>query len=119
MRYHYEPPANYTNKHGRTYTCKHPVYDKCTLYEKGFKGLAIVQQRFDPVNKTTKWTELDPWLVDDIFSRPGFQSYFEQMADEPKKGLYPTVTARQVMWSLRMKPLDKPMWETVFDRRQI
>jgi hypothetical protein len=34
-------------------------------------------------------------------------------------GLYPTVTVRQIMWSLKMKPIPKEKWETVFDRREI
>ena len=33
-----------------------------------------------------------------------------------KDGLYPTVTVRKLMWALRMKPLKKERWETVFDR---
>lgn len=34
-------------------------------------------------------------------------------------GLWPTVTIRQIMWALKMKPLQKQRWETVFDRRDI
>ena len=34
-------------------------------------------------------------------------------------GLYPTVTVRQIMWALKMKPIQKERWETVFDRRDI
>ena len=30
-----------------------------------------------------------------------------------------TVTVRQIMWALRMKPLKKERWETVFDRSLI
>ena len=34
-------------------------------------------------------------------------------------GLFPTVTVRQLMWALKMKPIAKECWETVFDRREI
>lgn len=32
---------------------------------------------------------------------------------------YGTVTVRQIMWALKMKPIQKERWETVFDRRDI
>lgn len=42
----------------------------------------------------------------------GFMSFFEENAAEPdENGLYPTVTARKIMWKLRMKPLKKEYWE--------
>jgi len=31
----------------------------------------------------------------------------------------PTVTVRQIMWALKMKPIKKEKWETCFDRRDI
>ena len=34
-------------------------------------------------------------------------------------GLYPTVTIRQIMWALKMKPIQRQRWETCFDRRDI
>ena len=34
-------------------------------------------------------------------------------------GLYPTVTIRQIMWALKIKPLKRERWETCFDRREI
>ena len=34
-------------------------------------------------------------------------------------GLYPTVTIRQIMWALKIKPIPKERWETVFDRSDI
>lgn len=78
MRYHYEKPEVTTSMYGETYICDHPVYNRCTLIKIGEKGIAIIQQRFDP-----------------------------------------TVTIRQIMWALRMKPLPKNRWETTFDRRNI
>lgn len=48
MRYHYERPDVYTTMCGETYIRDHPVYDRCTLFRIGGKGLAVMQQRFDP-----------------------------------------------------------------------
>lgn len=119
MRYHYEKPITYLAMYGETYVCKHPVYDNCTLYLMNGKGLAIIQQRFDPNSKQTWWSEIDPWLVDELYLHPKFKEYFEDRADESVDGLYPTVTIRQIMWALKMKPIKKERWETCFDRRDI
>lgn len=83
------------------------------------KGLAVVQQRFDPNTKTTWWGEIDPWLTDSLYLHPRFKEYFDERASICIDGLYPTVTIRQIMWALKMKPLPKERWETVFDRRDI
>lgn len=119
MRYHFEKPATYSSIFGITYECNHPVYDRCTLYSIGNRGLAIIQQRFDPVTKTTRWTELDPWLTDPIYLHNKFKDYFDKRAGEPINKLYPTVTVRQIMWALKMKPIPRERWETCFDRRVI
>ena len=119
MRYHYEKPTIYLSIYGNTYDCDHPIYDTCTLFQIGDKGLAVVQQRFDKRNKRTWWSEIDPWLNDDVFMHPGFKEYFEERAGTCTDGLYPTVTIRQLMWALKMKPIPKEPWETVFDRRYI
>ena len=116
MRYHYERPRYYTHITGKTYECEHPVYRTCTLYLIGKKGLAVIQQRYDPATKSTTWGEIDPWLIDEIYVHKNFKGYFDKRASLPKNGLYPTVTIRQIMWGLRMKPLPKHIWETVFDR---
>lgn len=79
----------------------------------------MIQQRFDSSNKCTYWSEIDPWLTDAIYLHPKFKDYFDERAEECKDGLYPTVTVRQLMWALKMKPLKKERWETVFDRRDI
>lgn len=117
MRYHYEKPRFYSTMYGETYICDHPVYNRCTLYKNGKIGLAVIQQRVE--NKRTYWTELDPWLVDSLYLNSGFWDYFNKRAKESSEGLYPTVTIRQIMWALKMKPLPKQRWETVFDRRDI
>lgn len=119
MRYHYEKPAVYTSVYGITYTCNHPVYNKCTLFTIGKNGLAIIQQRYDSTNKRTWWEEIDPWLVDDLYLHPGFKQFFDNRSGECTDGLYPTVTIRQIMWALKMKPIARERWETCFDRRSI
>lgn len=119
MRYHYEKPDTYFSLYGDTYSCNHPIYDKCTLFKIDSKGLAIIQQRYDPSTKTTKWTEIDPWLTDALYLHPKFKEFFESRSGEAVDGLYPTVTVRQIMWGLKMKPLPRERWETCFDRKII
>lgn len=107
-------------KYGRTYCCNHPVYHWCTLYEIGTKGLAVIQQKYNDESKTTKWSHIEDYLQDDIYLHPKFKNFFDERAGEPdENGLYPTVTVRQIMWALKMKPLPRQRWETVFDRRYI
>lgn len=119
MRYHYKKPSIYLSMYGERYICDHPVYDCCTLFRIGDKGLAVIQQRFEPDTKATVWSEVDSWLTDDLYLNPNFKPYFDSRAGECSDGLYPTVTVRQIMWALKMKPLPKERWETVFDRRDI
>ena len=120
MRYHYEGSVLYCPSGSMTVELDHPLYNKCTLYLQGEKGLAVIQQRFNPRQKMTYWTEIDPRLVYDIYYNPNFRDYFRDMAEKSdENGLYPTVTVRQIMYALRMKPLKKERWETVFDRRNI
>ncbi|MDR1753438.1 MAG: hypothetical protein LBR74_00835 [Eubacterium sp.] len=119
MRYHHKKPDIYFSIYGERYICDHPVYSSCTLFKIGKKGLAVIQQRFDPEAKSTWWSELDPWLNDDLYLHPGFKKYFDKRAGERVDGLYPTVTVRQIMWALKMKPITRTRWETVFDRRNI
>lgn len=119
MRYHYEKPAIYLSMYGKRYICEHPVYDSCTLFEINNKGLAVIQQRFDSDTKSTFWTEVDPWLTDALYLHPSFKEFFDSRAGACTDGLYPTVTIRQIMWALKMKPLPKERWETVFDRKNI
>lgn len=95
------------------------MYDRCTLFKMGENGLAVIQQRFDTASKTTWWSELDPWLTDDIYLHPRFKKYFDERAGKATDGLYPTVTVRQLMWALKMKPLQRERWETVFDRKNV
>lgn len=119
MRYHYEKPDIYLSTYGAPYVCTHPVYDKCTLFKIGNRGLAVIQQRFNRETKSTWWDEIDPWLTDLIYLHPKFKEYFEERSGECTDGLYPTVTIRQIMWALKLKPIPKERWETCFDRRNI
>ncbi len=119
MRYHYEKPGFYTSQYGEVYICDHPVYNRCTLYKIGEKGLAVIQQRVDMATKTTWWGEIDAWVTDAIYLHAGFRKLFEERARPSKDGLFPTITVRQIMWALKMKPLPKQCWETVFDRKDI
>ena len=119
MRYHYEKPTIYRSMYGSTYSCDHPVYNNCTVYKIGNLGLAVIQQRYNADKKTTQWGEIDPWLTDVLYLHPKFKEFFDERAGECTDGLYPTVTIRQIMWALKMKPLPKERWETCFDRRAI
>ena len=119
MRYHFEKPVNYSHMYGQIYNCDHPVYSRCTLYLIGQKGLAVIQQHYIPETKSTYWTEIDPWLVDVLYLHEGFKKFFDSRAGECTDELYPTVTVRQIMWALKMKPLKRERWETCFDRRNI
>lgn len=119
MRYHYDKPDVYSSMYGETYICDHPVYNSCTLYKIKNRGLAVIQQRYNKDTKTTYWTEIDPWLTDTLYSSSGFIEFFNDRSGEINNGLYPTVTVRQLMWALKMKPIKRERWETCFDRRSI
>ena len=121
MRYHdNDQPQEWTNYYGSVYRCNHPVYRVCTLYKEHSKGLCVIQQRYNEESKATYWSAIDPWLTDKIYLHDGFKEYFDSHAKRKNQnGEYPTVTVRQIMWALRMKPLKKERWETVFDRSTI
>ena len=119
MRYHYEKPTLYSSMYGETYHCNHPVYDKCTLYKIHNKGLAVIQQRYNPKTKSTRWGEIDPWLTDPLYLHPKFKEYFDKRSGTATDGLYPTVTIRQIMWALKIKPIPRERWETCFDRKEV
>lgn len=119
MRYHYEKPSRYVSMYGDIYHCDHPVYDACTLFKIENRGLAVIQQRFDKHSKSTIWTHIDPWLTDNLYLHPKFKQFFDERSGPCVDGLYPTVTIRQIMWALKLKPIPKERWETCFDRRAI
>lgn len=117
MRYFFKKPEVYSSIFGKRYNCDHPVYNECTLYIIDNRGLAVIQQQYDPETKYTFWTSISSWLTDKIYLHPRFRKFFDTYADREQDGLYPTVTVRQIMWGLRMKPLPKEPWETCFDRK--
>lgn len=119
MRYHYEPTDEYKTRYGEVYLCDHPVYDRCTLYKIEDKGLAVIQQRYDKLTKSTIWTDIDPWMVDPIYLHIRFLDFFNERSNVSSDGIYPTVSIRQIMWGLKMKPIKRERWETCFDRRLI
>ena len=105
--------------YGETYICDHPVYDKGTLFKIDNRGLCVIQQRYNSEDKSTYWGEIDPWLTDALYLHPNFRSFFDERAGECTDGLYPTVSIRQIMWALKMKPIKRERWETCFDRKDI
>ena len=66
-------PEIYLPMYGERYVCNHPVYDSCTLFKMEKKGLAVIQQRYDPDTKSTFWTEVDAWLTDALYLNSRFQ----------------------------------------------
>ena len=119
VRYHHEKPAIYLSIYGSTYICDHPVYDKCTLFKIGKYGLAVIQQRYEPDTKKTWWEDIDPWLTDIIYLHPKFKEFFDKHSGVCVDNLYPTVTVRQIMWALKLKPIRRERWETCFDKKNI
>ena len=119
MRYHFEKPPFYSSMYGSIHKCDHPAYNICTLFKMGTRGLAVIQQRFNPDTKETRWSEIDPWLTDMLYLHPNFKKLFDERSGECMDGIYPTITIRQMMWALKMKPLLKERWETCFDRKAI
>ena len=105
MRYHYQKPDIYLSMYGELYICNHPVYDRCTLFTIGDKGLAVIQQRFSADTKNTYWTEVDSWLTDSFIFTSKIQGLFRQPIRRVYGRIYnPTVTIRQIMWALKMNP---------------
>lgn len=76
-----------------------------------------MEQRFDQKTKSTKWGEIDPWLTDALYLNNGFKIFFDKRSGECTDGLYSTVTIRQIMWALKLKPLPKNRWERVLIRK--
>ena len=70
----------------------------------------MIQQRYDADTKSTWWREVDPWITDDLYLNYGFKEYFDERSGECAYGLYPTVTVRQIMWALKMKPIPREQW---------
>ena len=116
MRYYTEKPKNIKPHTLYFRRLDHPMYNSCNVYELSSDvGLAIVQQRFNPKLKVFWYSAPDSWIMDEIIFHPSFADYVFTHADKATLGLYPTVTVRQVMFALKMKPLKKEWWEGSFD----
>ena len=117
MRYYYKKPNIVTPMYGTVYACAHTLFNSCTLYLHGTRGIAVIQQRFDPVLKRFWWGPVDQWIANDIYLSPSFQEFFDSHAEPvDTHGLYPTFKIRSLMWKLRMKPLQKEPWEVELER---
>ena len=112
MRYHYTPGNN--PPAGEVYHLGYSYCDRCTLYRKGDRVLAVVQRRFNPELKCVWLGPLDPQLAADIYAAEGFQNYFDKNSREENSEKYPLTEVRSVMWALRMKPLKKEDWEEIW-----
>ena len=98
---HYKKPGIYLAMYGTTYSSDHTVYNKCALFTIHNKSLTVIRQWYDKRTKTTWWSELDPWLIDDIYLNKNFKAYFDMYAGECNNGLYPTMTVQQITWALK------------------
>lgn len=83
------------------------------------KAWRLFSRDTTPSTKNTWWGEIDPWLTDCLYLHEKFLVFFNDRSGEPENGIYPTVTIRQMMWAMKMKPLKRERWETCFDRRAI
>ncbi len=111
MKYYYQKPETWVTA-GETYICDHPMYNRCTLFRNSDRGLAVIQEHFNKTTKARWWGTVDPWLSGDLYFHPGFRKFFDENAAlKDENDLYPTVTVRQIMWALRIKPLRKEYWE--------
>lgn len=107
MKYHYQKPeVVLPQMYGETVILDHPIYKLGTQFVQNGRGLIIVQKRFTA--KYVYWDAIDPWLANDIYLHPDFPIYFQKFSREEN---FPIVPIRQVMWTLRMKPLPKEFWE--------
>lgn len=112
MKYFYNPPLYQMPLYGEIYICDHPMFHRATLYMVGNRGLLVVQQRYNVIEKTIQWGPIDPWLSNDIYIHPKFLAYFNDHAEEmTADGMFPVVSVRSLMWGLRMKPLKHEFWE--------
>ena len=107
MRYHYTLPFSIN-----TYSCDHPLYSTCTLFQDGDIGLAVVQLRYSKTTKMAFYTAIDSDISVAIGLNEGMPDYIkEHGAEKDEKGLYPTKEVRKVMWALKIKPIPKNTWE--------
>lgn len=101
--------------HFEIYELDYILYDKCTLFTDGQKGLVIIQQRYSKRSKCTWWGPIEEEIANDILASGRFPGLFREKA-RPKDefGLYPTLALRQALWALKIKGPKKEIWETRF-----
>ena len=108
MKYFTKKPKNYVSVYGKITKIDHPLFTHATLYFMNDKGMYVVQQHFNPVQKKIAWGPLEGWLANDIYLNKNFYAFFLNNAT----GIdYPIFTVRSLMWTLRMKPLEREFWE--------
>lgn len=117
MRYFAKKPNIIVKIFGDVFVCNHPIYNSGTLFKESNRGLVIIQQYFDDITKKTWWGPIEPWLANNIYLHKDFELLFKEYSNSNKNGIYPTITVRHAMHWLKMKPLQKRYWETVFDRK--
>ncbi len=116
MRYHAKKPSIVIHIYGEHYECNHLVYNSGTLFRIKDQGFVIIQQYFNTTTKQTYWSDLEDWIANAIYLHKDFMLLFKKYAKVRENGLYPTITVRHAMHWLKMKPIAKQPWETIFDR---
>lgn len=112
MKYYYEKPSEYSGA-GEVYICDHVLFNRCTLFRKGSRGLIVIQEHYNNKTKARWWGTVEPWLSEDIYMSEYFDDYFEENAGEKdENGYFPIVKLRKIMWAMRLKPLKKEPWES-------
>lgn len=115
MKYYYKPSIDAKSGAGETYICDHPLFNRATLFKSGNRGLLIVQEHYNKKTKARLWGQVVPWLSYDIYTNINFEEFFDKNATEAdENGLFPIFPIRKVMWALRMKPLQREVWESGF-----
>lgn len=116
MRYHTKKPDMNIKVFGEIYITNHPLYNSGTIFRIKDRGLVIIQQYFDSKTKHTYWGPLENWIANLIFVNKDFMKLFDKYASDGTYGYYATITMRHAMNWLKIKPIKKELWETVFDR---
>ncbi len=119
MRYHIKKPSIVVHVYGEAYFCDHPVYNSGTLFKVKDRGIVIIEQYYNPKTKTTYWSCIEDWIANAIYLHKDFMLLFSKYSAIQTNKLYPTITVRHAMHWLKMKPLEKHIWETTFDRELI
>lgn len=87
-----------------------PVFSACTWITDGEKQLAVIQQMWDAEHKRSKWSEVEPELLEKIKKSPDMQEYFN--LNSKKSPGYEIRTIRQVLHGLKIKPPKLEVWES-------